>query len=140
MKINSLSIEKPSGRSSARKRLSEEEAAKRLSESVFNEIREVRKTSLLIRFLRQFTHFLALLLWVGAGLAFLSDALNPGRYGNPGLCHRRRYFYQCRFHVHPGIPCGKALEALKKLLPFYVVAVVREGKESQIPSREVVHR
>ncbi|PKL51757.1 MAG: hypothetical protein CVV37_04825 [Nitrospira bacterium HGW-Nitrospira-1] len=42
------------------------------------EIREVAGASLTIRFFRQFTHFLAVLLWVGAGLAFLSDYLHPG--------------------------------------------------------------
>ena len=139
MKINSLSKEDAlRALVSSENGLSEEEAAKRLSESGFNEIREVRKTSLLIRFLRQFTHFLALLLWVGAGLAFLSDALNPGEdMATLGFAIVGVIFINAVFTYIQEYRAEKALEALKKLLPFYV-RVVREGKESQIPSREVV--
>src|SRR5512139_3753407 len=79
MKINSLSKEDVLRQLvSSEDGLSEAEAAKRVSEIGFNEIREVRRTHLAIRFFRQFTHFLAILLWIGSGLSFLSDYLHPG--------------------------------------------------------------
>src|SRR5512147_1506938 len=79
MKINSLAKEDALRQLvSSEEGLSEAEAARRLAENGFNEIREVHKTHLALRFFRQFTHFLAILLWVGAGLAFLSDLLHPG--------------------------------------------------------------
>src|SRR5512134_3698993 len=79
MKINSLSKEDVLRHLiSSEDGLSEAEAAKRLSETGFNEIREVRKTHLAIRFFSQFTHFLAILLWIGSGLSFISDYLHPG--------------------------------------------------------------
>lgn len=50
--------------------LTEDEARRRLSEFGYNEIKDVRKIPLFRRFLRQFTHFLAILLWLAAGLSF----------------------------------------------------------------------
>ncbi|MDE3036298.1 MAG: hypothetical protein KGJ14_10030, partial [Nitrospirota bacterium] len=44
--------------------LSPEEARRRLVRYGPNSLQEVRGPSLVLRFLRQFTHFLALLLWV----------------------------------------------------------------------------
>ncbi len=139
MKINSLSIEESlQALLSSKNGLSEGEAAKRLAENGFNEIREVRRTSLLIKFLRQFTHFLALLLWVGAGLAFLSEALNPGEnMATLGFAILGVIVINAVFTYIQEYRAEKALEALKKLLPFYV-RVVREGKERQVQSREVV--
>ncbi|HNL88868.1 MAG TPA: cation-transporting P-type ATPase, partial [Nitrospira sp.] len=44
-----------------------------------NSLQALRRTPLVSRFVRQFTHFLALLLWVAAGLAFLADVLHQGQ-------------------------------------------------------------
>ncbi|SEM01623.1 sodium/potassium-transporting ATPase subunit alpha [Syntrophus gentianae] len=139
MKINSLSKEEAlRALVSSENGLPEAEAAKRLSESGFNEIREVRRTSLAIRFFRQFTHFLALLLWVGAGLAFLSDYLHPGEdMATLGFAIIGVIMINAVFTFIQEYRAEKALEALKKLLPFYV-QIVREGKERKVPSREVV--
>ena len=52
--------------------LPESEVAGRLAEYGPNEIKRVKKTSLYLRFLSQFTHFLAILLWVAAGLCVIS--------------------------------------------------------------------
>jgi len=58
--------------------LSEEEGEKRLHEYGFNEIKEARKKPLYLKLLSQFTHFLAVLLWIAAALSFLSEYLHPG--------------------------------------------------------------
>jgi sodium/potassium-transporting ATPase subunit alpha len=54
-----------------------EEARRRLEEFGANEISPSRETWLARKLLRQFTHFLAILLWMAAGLAFLASSLQP---------------------------------------------------------------
>src|SRR5512140_3468663 len=139
MKINSLSREDALRQLvSSEDGLSETEAAKRLAENGFNEIKEVRGTSLAKRFLRQFTHFLAILLWVGAGLAFLSEYLHPGEgMATLGLAIVGVILINAIFTFVQEYRAEKALEALKKLLPFYV-QTIRDGAEKKIHSREVV--
>ncbi len=118
--------------------LTEEEAKRRLSEFGFNEIKEAKKKSLTIRFFEQFTHFLAILLWIGAGLAFLSEYLRPGEgMLTLGLAIVSVIFINAVFTFIQEYRAEKALEALKKLLPFYV-KVVRDGKEKETHAREVV--
>jgi len=79
MKIQTLEIQDVFRKLvTSEKGLTGEEARRRLSEFGFNEIKEVKKRPLLLRFLSQLTHFLAVLLWIGAGLAFLSEYLRPG--------------------------------------------------------------
>ncbi|MFN3740473.1 MAG: cation-transporting P-type ATPase [Thermodesulfovibrionales bacterium] len=79
MRINSLLIDdvldilgsSPQG-------LTEEEARRRLSEFGYNEIEEIKREPLTKKFLSQFIHFLAILLWVAALLCFLYEYLYPG--------------------------------------------------------------
>ncbi len=118
--------------------LSEEEAKRRLSEFGPNEVREVKKTPLYIRFLRQFTHFLAILLWIGAGLALLSEYLHPGEgMLNLGFAIIGVIFINAIFTFIQEYRAEKSIEKLRLLLPFHV-KVIRDGKEKEIPSREVV--
>ncbi|MBI5073696.1 MAG: cation-transporting P-type ATPase [Nitrospirae bacterium] len=139
MRINGLSKEEALRQLvSSEEGLSEAEAAKRLSESGFNEIREVHKTRLTLRFFSQFTHFLAILLWVGAGLSFLSDYLHSGEgMATLGFAIIGVIVINAIFTFIQEYRAEKALEALKKLLPFQV-RIMREGKEKQVHSREVV--
>src|SRR5512139_411780 len=58
--------------------LADDEAVRRLAEFGPNAIRAAHGRPLWLRFLGQFTHFLAVLLWIAAGLSFLSDGLHPG--------------------------------------------------------------
>jgi sodium/potassium-transporting ATPase subunit alpha len=118
--------------------LSEEEAKRRFSEFGPNEIKEAKKTPLSIRFLKQFTHFLAILLWIGAGLAFLSEYLHPGEgMLTLGLAIIGVIFINAIFTFIQEYRAEKSIEKLKLLLPFYV-KVIREGREKEIPAREVV--
>jgi sodium/potassium-transporting ATPase subunit alpha len=139
MKINSLS-KKDALRQlvSSEEGLSEAEAAKRLVENGHNEIRETHKTHLTLRFFSQFTHFLAILLWIGAGLSFLSDYLHPGEgMAMLGFAIVGVILINAVFTFIQEYRAEKALEALKKLLPFQV-RIMREGTERQIHSREIV--
>lgn len=139
MKINSLSKEDALRQLiSSEDGLSEKEAAKRLSENGANEIREAARTPLYLRFLKEFSHFLAILLWLGAGLAFLSDYLHPGeRMATLGLAIIGVIVINAIFAFIQEYRAEKALEALKKLLPFDV-QLIREGREKRVPSREIV--
>ncbi|MDI6729458.1 MAG: cation-transporting P-type ATPase, partial [Thermodesulfovibrionales bacterium] len=118
--------------------LTEEEAKKRFSEFGPNEIKEVKKTPLSIRFLKQFIHFLAILLWIGAGLALLSEYLHPGEgMLTLGLAIIGVIFINAAFTFIQEYRAEKSIEKLKLLLPFHV-RVIREGKEKEIPAREIV--
>lgn len=118
--------------------LTEEEAKKRLLEFGFNEITGVKKTPLYIKFLKQLKHFLALLLWFGAGLAILSEYLHPGEgMLTLGLAIIGVIMINAVFTFWQEYRAEKALETLRKLLPFYV-KVLREGKEKELPASEIV--
>ena len=58
--------------------LADGEAAVRLKQHGVNELPEPPRRSLILRFLDQLTHFMALLLWVAGILAFISDTPELG--------------------------------------------------------------
>src|SRR5206468_12675141 len=57
--------------------LTRAEAQRRLSQFGPNVLARSNQESLVRRIVRQFTHFLAILLWIAAGLAFLGSYFNP---------------------------------------------------------------
>ena len=59
--------------------LSQADAAARRLEFGPNRIERLARTPLAVRFLRQFTHFFAALLWVAALLALIADWWMPGQ-------------------------------------------------------------
>jgi sodium/potassium-transporting ATPase subunit alpha len=139
MKINRLTTEQVfHSLVTSEQGLSEEEAARRIREFGPNEISEVKKKHLLARLLGQFTHFLAVVLWVAAFLSFLSEYLNPGEgMLTLGIAIIAVIVINAIFTFTQEYRAEKALQELKKLLPFYV-KVLREGREQEIPAREVV--
>ncbi len=139
MKIHNLSKEEAlQSLITSEKGLSEEDARRRLHEYGLNEIKEVRKKPLYLRFLAQFTHFLAILLWIASALSFLSEYLHHGEgMLTLGIAIVAVIFINAVFTFIQEYRAEKALEALKKLLPFYV-KVLRDGKEKEIHAREVV--
>ena len=58
--------------------LSQADAAARRLEFGLNRIERIPGKPLVLRFVRQFTHFFAALLWVGAALAVVADRWMPG--------------------------------------------------------------
>src|SRR5262249_1341755 len=54
------------------------EAERRLLEFGPNRVERIQGTPLSVRFLKGFTHFFALILWVAAGLAFVAEWNDPG--------------------------------------------------------------
>lgn len=118
--------------------LSEDEFRRRLHEYGLNEIKEVRKRPLYLRLISQFTHFLAILLWLASALCFLSEYLHP-REGmfSLGLAIIGVIVLNAIFTFIQEYRAEKAIEALKKLLPFHV-KVLRDGLIREIPASEIV--
>jgi sodium/potassium-transporting ATPase subunit alpha len=118
--------------------ISEDEAKRRLNEFGLNEIKEVKKKPLYLRFFGQFTHFLAILLWIASFMSFLSEYLHPGEgMLTLGLAIVAVILINAVFTFIQEYRAEKALEELKKLLPFYV-KVLRDGREKEIHAKEVV--
>jgi sodium/potassium-transporting ATPase subunit alpha len=118
--------------------LSEEQAQRRLSEYGLNEIKEVRKKPLYLKFISQFTHFLAILLWIAAFLCFLSEYMRPGEgMLSLGFAIVGVIVVNAAFTFTQEYRAEKAVEALRKLLPFNV-KVLRNGSIKELPAREVV--
>jgi len=118
--------------------LAEREARRRLAEAGYNEIEAGRKRPLALRFLSQFTHFLAVLLWVAAFLAFLSEYLKPGEgMLSLGLAIVAVIVINAVFTFIQEYRAERAMEAMKDLLPFKVKCV-RDGKVHELDARELV--
>lgn len=139
MKINNLTKEEVFSKLvTSEMGISNEEAKKRFHEFGPNEIKEVKKTSLPVNFIKQFTHFLAILLWIGAGLAFLSEYFRPGEgMMTLGLAIVGVIVVNAVFTFIQEYKAERSIEKLKLLLPF-CVRVIREGREVKITAREIV--
>ncbi|MEK6698159.1 MAG: cation-transporting P-type ATPase [Nitrospirota bacterium] len=118
--------------------LTRDEAHRRRAEFGPNRIEEVREKPLIRKFIGQFTHFLAVLLWIAAALSFVSEYLHPGEGMLAlGLAVTAVIFINAVFTFVQEYRAERALEAMKRLLPFRV-KVVREGSEADIAADETV--
>lgn len=111
--------------------ISEEEAKKRLEEFGLNEIKEIRQTPLILKFLANFYHLFAILLWVGGILAFV------GRLPELGWAIFAVIVINAVFSFWQEYKAEKATEALKKMLPSYA-KVIRQGELKKILANELV--
>jgi Ca2+-transporting ATPase len=111
--------------------LSESETAIRIKHYGFNELPEPARRSLLLRFIDQLTHFMALLLWVAGTLAFIS--------GTPELAWSiwAVIWINAGFSFWQEFQAEQALAALNKMLPAQA-KVYRDGKLCEIAVREMV--
>jgi sodium/potassium-transporting ATPase subunit alpha len=118
--------------------LTVEEATRRLEEFGPNEISPSRKTSLTRRLIRQFTHFLAILLWIAAGLAFLASSLQPGE-GMDTLAYAivAVIGINALFSFFQEYRAEQASMALHRLLPDRV-SVLRSSGREEVHARELV--
>ncbi len=118
--------------------LSREEAHRRLLQHGPNSLQEVKGPPLTRRFLRQFTHFLALLLWVAAGLSFLAEALQPGQgMATLGWVILGVILINAVFAFIQEYKAERAVQALRRLLPS-TAWVARSGHTQQVSRRELV--
>lgn len=111
--------------------LSQEEADKRLEQYGKNELAQKKQTSMLKKFLANFTSLMALLLWAGGVMAILSGALELGiAIFCVNLINGLFSFFQ-------EFKAEKATNALQKMLPAYA-RVIRDGEEKKILATEIV--
>ncbi len=107
------------------------EAAARLERGGPNELEQVRGPSLLRRIAAQFLHLFALLLWAGAGLAFLA--------GTPtlGVTIVAVIVLNGAFGFFQEYRAERAVAALRRLLPPQTT-VLRDGQEQRVDAARVV--
>lgn len=128
MKIHQISVEEAlESLNSGYGGLSVAEAARRLDEYGPNRLEEVRRQPLWLEFIKEFTHFFALILWVAAGLAFFAESQQPGgNMSTLGYAILGVIIINGLFSFWQQYRAERAIEALQKLLPHYV-KVVRNG-------------
>jgi sodium/potassium-transporting ATPase subunit alpha len=115
-----------------------DEAGRRLTDFGANEITGARKISWVKRFAGQFTHFFAILLWIAGGLAFMSEFLHPGEgMFMLGAAIMGVILINGVFTFIQEYRAEKSIEKLRLLLPFHV-KVIRDGKENELPVRNIV--
>ena len=113
------------------KGLPAQEAQTRLETYGPNQIKEARKTSLLLKFVSNFTHLMAMLLWVGGVVALIA------RMPELSIAIWLVNVINGAFSFWQEFRAEKATDALKKLLPAYS-RVLREGVEQRILAEELV--
>ncbi len=118
--------------------LASDEAARRASEFGANRVEEVGREPLALAFAREFIHFFAIILWIGAALALVADHFDPDQ----GM--RRLAVAIVGVIVVNGLfsfwqqyKAERALAALRRLLPR-CVNVVRDGGSVEVAVDELV--
>ena len=111
--------------------LTQNEAEARLKQYGLNTITEVRKTPLIVKLVANFTHLMALLLWIGGIVALVAQLPQLAvAIWLVNLINGAFSFWQ-------EYKAEKATAALRKLLPHYV-RVTRDNTEQRILAQELV--
>ncbi|WP_447980633.1 cation-translocating P-type ATPase [Candidatus Nitrospira bockiana] len=122
---------------SAAEGLSQEEAERRLAREGPNTLVGPPQASLAAKLLEQCTHFLALLLWLAAVLAFLAEVLRPGEgMATLGWTIVGVIAVNAVFSFVQEYKAERALSALRRLLP-HQAWVIRSGRMQQV-ARDVL--
>ncbi|MCJ7730255.1 MAG: cation-transporting P-type ATPase, partial [Sedimentisphaerales bacterium] len=111
--------------------LEQTEAENRLKQLGPNKLRKIRKKSLVMRFIYNFTNLLAILMWVGSALAFLA------KMPEIGWAIIIVIFINAVFSFWQEFKAEKAIDALRELIPSYT-RVIRSGSEVKVLSSDVV--
>jgi sodium/potassium-transporting ATPase subunit alpha len=118
--------------------LSSSEARRRLSHFGTNELRVRARVPEVVKFLRQFRNFFAILLMVGGALALLAEQLDPGQgnlyiaYALFGVMLLNGVFTYVQEYQSERI-----VERFREMLPS-MVSVLRDGAPHRIQARLVV--
>jgi Ca2+-transporting ATPase len=111
--------------------LNQSEAEKRLLEHGPNILREVKGKPLYLKFLANFTHLMAILLWIGGIVALIA------RMPQLAIAVWMVNLINGIFSFWQEYRAEKATQALRKLLPAYA-RVLRDGEEQRILAEELV--
>jgi sodium/potassium-transporting ATPase subunit alpha len=128
MKIQNLVVEEAlASLHSSANGLTAEEAQRRIFEYGPNEVEEIRDEPMLLRFLKGFTHFFAIILWIAAALSFFAEWREPGQgMATLGFAIIAVIAINGVFSFWQEYRAEQAVVALKKLLPQRV-KVLRVG-------------
>ncbi|MDP2783116.1 MAG: cation-transporting P-type ATPase [Sulfurimicrobium sp.] len=114
------------------------EAARRLAEFGPNHVEEVAREHLLLGFAREFTHFFAIILWIGAALAFLAEHFDPGQgMARLGVAIVGVIIVNGIFSFWQEYKAEQAVAALRQLLPQKVQAL-RDGEIVEMLATDLV--
>jgi len=117
--------------SSRREGLTEEEALRKMKQHGPNIIQQQQAKPLWIRFVANFTHLMAILLWVGGAVAFVAQTPQLGYViWAVNVINGFFSFWQ-------EFKANKATEALRKLLPSYA-RVIRGNMKVRIMASDLV--
>jgi len=118
--------------------LSTDEALRRLIHFGANILIDPGRHSMLHGLVRHFTHFLALLLWVAAALAFAADLMRPDEgMATLGWAILGVIIINALFAFFQEYKAERAVQALRQLLPDKAW-VTRDGQSIKIPRNEIV--
>ena len=115
--------------------LTSDEAARRLDEFGSNTVERLARVSVTAQFLREFTHFFAIVLWVAAALALVADLSDPG-HGMRALAFAIVAVIAVNgvFSFWQEYRAEQALLALEKLLPHQVRPCATGVRHASRPS------
>ena len=114
------------------------EAVRRLAEFGPNHVEEVGREPVLLSFAREFTHFFAVILWIGAALAFLADHFDPGQgMARLGVAIVGVVLVNGVFSFWQEYKAERAVAALRQLLPQMVQAL-RGGEIAEVLAIDLV--
>jgi len=111
--------------------LSNQQAADRLKEVGENVLQEAKGKPLFLKFLSQFTHVMAIMLWVAGIGAFIA------RMPELGIAVWSVNVINGLFSFWQEFQAEQATDALKKILPSYT-RVMREGEVQRVLSESIV--
>ncbi|MGC2047346.1 MAG: cation-transporting P-type ATPase [Gallionella sp.] len=118
--------------------LTQAEAVQRLARYGANQIEKITGQPFIVRLLKEFTHFFALILWLAAGLAFVAEWKAPGQgMATLGYAVLGVILINGLFSFLQEYRAEKALAALRNLLPHHSTAL-RDGRAVQLPVIDLV--
>ncbi len=119
----------------AKNGLSKRQARARLAKAGKNELARKKRDCLAVRFLRQFSDFMVLILLAAAGVSFLTSRLQGGGDWDPAII-LAIVVLNAAIGVVQESRAEKAIEALQKL-SSPESRVLRDGAPQQVPSSEL---
>jgi calcium-translocating P-type ATPase len=118
--------------------LSTSEAVRRRAEFGPNHVEELGREPVLLSFAREFTHFFAIILWLGAALAFVADHFDPGQgMSRLGVAIVGVILINGIFSFWQEYKAERAVAALRQLLPQKVQAL-RAGEIVELLAIDLV--
>jgi potassium/sodium efflux P-type ATPase len=111
--------------------LTQDEAETRLQRVGPNVLQEARGRPLIFKFLSNFTHLMAILLWIGGLVGFIAQQPQLG------IAIWMVNIINGLFSFWQEFKAERATEALRRMLPTYA-RVLRDNEERRIPAEELV--